>query len=128
MFPSTCFSILNIWTTLLSLLLIILPEEVNCFISLCSYEVLLTLDMEKHKIGGTIYYYLFNTLLFCLLILHIYWWKLMVVMLVNQIHARGRISDDVRSGKGHNLVDLLLAHRHLHNHLLWERRGVGEEL
>nr|POE97515.1 lag1 longevity assurance like 3 [Quercus suber] len=62
-----------------------------------SYEVLLTLDMEKHKIDGTIYYYLFNTLLLCLLILHIYWWKLMVVMLVNQIHARGQISDDVRS-------------------------------
>ncbi|XP_050258322.1 ceramide synthase 1 LOH3-like isoform X12 [Quercus robur] len=62
-----------------------------------SYEVLLTLDMEKHMIDGSIYYYLFNTLLFCLLIIHIYWWKLMVIMVVNQIHARGQISDDVRS-------------------------------
>ena len=50
----------------------------------------------------------------------------MVVMLVNQIHARGRISEDVRSGKGHNLVDLLLAHRHLHRYLLWEKRWGGE--
>ncbi|KAM3751165.1 hypothetical protein ACB098_04G088200 [Castanea mollissima] len=62
-----------------------------------SYEVLLTLDMEKHMIDGSIYYYLFNTLLFCLLIMHIYWWKLMVIMVVNQIHAKGQISDDVRS-------------------------------
>ncbi|XP_050258318.1 ceramide synthase 1 LOH3-like isoform X8 [Quercus robur] len=62
-----------------------------------SYEVLLTLDMEKHMIDGSIYYYLFNTLLFCLLIIHIYWWKLMVIMVVNQIHAGGQISDDVRS-------------------------------
>ncbi|XP_062175297.1 ceramide synthase 1 LOH3-like isoform X2 [Alnus glutinosa] len=62
-----------------------------------SYEVLLTLDKEKYPVAGPIYYYVFNTLLFGLLVLHIYWWVLMCRMLVKQIQARGRISDDVRS-------------------------------
>lgn len=48
---------------------------------------------------GPICYYLFNTLLFCLLVLHIYWWVLMYRMLVNQIKSRGKLSEDVRSGK-----------------------------
>ncbi|VVA21372.1 Hypothetical predicted protein [Prunus dulcis] len=62
-----------------------------------SYESLLTLDKEKHLVDGSIYYYLFNTLLLCLLICHIYWWMLMVRMLMKQIRARGKIDDDVRS-------------------------------
>ncbi|KAL2904632.1 LAG1 longevity assurance-like protein 3 [Bienertia sinuspersici] len=64
-----------------------------------SYEVVLSVDKEKHTIDGPIYYYLFNTLLYCLLVLHIYWWVLMYRMLVKQIQARGQLSDDVRSGK-----------------------------
>lgn len=62
-----------------------------------SYEVLLTLDKEKHLVDGSIYYYLFNTLLFCLLVLNIYWWVLMLRMIIKQIKARGKVSDDVRS-------------------------------
>lgn len=62
-----------------------------------SYEVILTLDKEKHAVAGPIYYYVFNTLLYCLLVLHIYWWVLMYRMLVKQIQARGQLSDDVRS-------------------------------
>lgn len=62
-----------------------------------SYEVILTLDKEKHPVEGPIYYYVFNTLLFCLLVLHIYWWVLMFRMLVKQIQARGKLGDDVRS-------------------------------
>ncbi|KAI8527450.1 hypothetical protein RHMOL_Rhmol12G0076100 [Rhododendron molle] len=62
-----------------------------------SYEVLLTLDKEKHKVDGSIYYYVFNSLLYCLLVLHIYWWVLMYRMLVKQIQARGQLSEDVRS-------------------------------
>lgn len=58
-----------------------------------SYEVLLILD----KAFGTVYYYSFNTLLFCLFVLHIYWWRLMVGMIIEQIYAKGQISDDVRS-------------------------------
>ncbi|WOL06549.1 ASC1-like protein 1 [Canna indica] len=61
-----------------------------------SYEVLLTLDMEKHKFEGPIYYYVFNTLLFSLLVIHIYWWVLMLRMLVEQIQS-GQVGDDVRS-------------------------------
>ncbi|XP_048330413.1 ceramide synthase 1 LOH3 isoform X2 [Ziziphus jujuba] len=62
-----------------------------------SYEVLLTLDKEKHMVDGSMYYYLFNTLLICLLVCHIYWWVLMIRMLIKQIKARGKLSDDVRS-------------------------------
>lgn len=62
-----------------------------------SYEVVQTLDKNKHKFVGPIYYYLFNFLLFSLLVLHIYWWVLMYRMLVKQIQARGRVSEDVRS-------------------------------
>ncbi|XP_043702778.1 ASC1-like protein [Telopea speciosissima] len=61
------------------------------------YEVLLTLDKEANKIKGPVYYYVFNTLLFCLLVLHIYWWVLMYWMVVEQIQARGLVSDDIRS-------------------------------
>lgn len=64
-----------------------------------SYGVILTLDKEKHEVEGPIYYYVFNTLLYCLLVLHIYWWVLIYRMLVKQIQARGQLSDDVRSGK-----------------------------
>nr|XP_016515306.1 PREDICTED: ASC1-like protein [Nicotiana tabacum] len=62
-----------------------------------SYEVLQTLDKEKHKVDGPIYYYIFNSLLFCLMVLHIYWWVLIYRMLVKQIQARGQLSEDVRS-------------------------------
>ncbi|KAJ6844047.1 ASC1-like protein 1 [Iris pallida] len=62
-----------------------------------SYEVVLTLDKVKHKFEGSIYYYVFNTLLFTLLVLHIYWWVLIYRMLVKQIQSRGRVGDDVRS-------------------------------
>ncbi|KAG6579129.1 LAG1 longevity assurance-like 3, partial [Cucurbita argyrosperma subsp. sororia] len=62
-----------------------------------SYEVLLVLNKDEHPIDGPIYYYVFNTLLFCLLVLHIYWWVLIYRMLVKQIQSRGQISEDVRS-------------------------------
>ncbi|WJX87639.1 ASC1-like protein [Trifolium repens] len=62
-----------------------------------SYEVLLTLDKDKHKVEGPIYYYMFNSLLYCLLVMHIYWWVLIYRMLVKQIQARGKLSEDVRS-------------------------------
>jgi ceramide synthetase len=62
-----------------------------------SYEVLQVVDKDKHKVAGPIFYYVFNSLLYCLLVLHIYWWILMYRMLVKQIQARGQLSDDVRS-------------------------------
>lgn len=62
-----------------------------------SYEVILTLDKDRHRVDGPLYYYIFNSLLYCLLVLHIYWWVLIYRMLVKQIQARGKVSDDVRS-------------------------------
>ncbi|XP_073304227.1 ASC1-like protein isoform X1 [Primulina huaijiensis] len=62
-----------------------------------SYEVTQIWDKEKLKLKGSIYYYIFNFLLFSLLVLHIYWWVLMLRMLVKQVLARGKVSDDVRS-------------------------------
>ncbi|XP_004490319.1 ASC1-like protein [Cicer arietinum] len=62
-----------------------------------SYEVVVTLKLENHWMDGSIYYYVFNTLLFCLLVLNIYWWVLMLRMLVGQIRARGKVSEDIRS-------------------------------
>ncbi|XLR46770.1 hypothetical protein HN51_030838 [Arachis hypogaea] len=62
-----------------------------------SYEILLTLDKEKHKVEARKYYYVFNSLLYCLLVLHIYWWVMIFRMLVRQLQARRKISDDVRS-------------------------------
>ncbi|GFZ07661.1 LAG1 longevity assurance-like protein [Actinidia rufa] len=69
-----------------------------------NYEATVLLDKDKHMFDGTLYkYLLFNALLFCLLGCHIYWWRLMFRMLINQVQARGQISDDPRSGKWHKL-------------------------
>uniref|UniRef100_A0A0D3FA06 TLC domain-containing protein n=1 Tax=Oryza barthii TaxID=65489 RepID=A0A0D3FA06_9ORYZ len=62
-----------------------------------SYEVVPMLDKKKHKFDGPLYYYVFNCLLFSLLVLNIYWWVLMYRMLVGQILSKGHVGDDVRS-------------------------------
>ncbi|KAL8518391.1 hypothetical protein ACS0TY_009685 [Phlomoides rotata] len=62
-----------------------------------SYEVIQYLDKDKYKVMGPVCYYFFNSLLFFLLVLHIYWWVLMYRMLVAQIKAGGKVSEDVRS-------------------------------
>eukprot|EP00249_Psilotum_nudum_P018851 c26989_g1_i1 orf=488-1420(+) len=62
-----------------------------------SYEVLQVLDKAKHKTEGPIYYYIFNSLLLSLLVLHIYWWILICRMIARQIQERGNLGDDVRS-------------------------------
>lgn len=71
----------------------------NCFLLFCSYEVIDTLKLDKHLVDYSIHYHVFNTLLFCLLVLNIYWWVLMLRMLVGQICAKGKVSEDIRSGK-----------------------------
>lgn len=63
----------------------------------CSYEVLSLVDQSKYG-NGPLLYYLFNTLLISLLVLHIYWWILIYRMILRQIQARGNIEKDVRSG------------------------------
>ncbi|XP_073315861.1 ceramide synthase 1 LOH3-like [Primulina huaijiensis] len=64
-----------------------------------SYEVVQTLDKEKHKLDGPIYYYIFNFLLLSLLVLHmIFWWILLFRILVKQVQASGQITEEyVRS-------------------------------
>ncbi|KAF5176836.1 Lag1 longevity assurance-like protein [Thalictrum thalictroides] len=66
-----------------------------------SYESIMTLKAldhdDKHQARGPIYYYLFNSLLFGLLVIHIYWWVLMYRVLVKQIQAKGQLGDDIRS-------------------------------
>ncbi|KAF8088755.1 hypothetical protein N665_0530s0010 [Sinapis alba] len=42
-------------------------------------------------------YYVFNTLLWCLQILHFYWWVLISRVLISQIRSKGKIDRDVRS-------------------------------
>lgn len=61
-----------------------------------SYEVLSLVDQSKYG-NGPLLYYLFNTLLISLLVLHIYWWILIYRMILRQIQARGNIEKDVRS-------------------------------
>ncbi|XP_010514167.1 PREDICTED: LAG1 longevity assurance homolog 1 [Camelina sativa] len=62
-----------------------------------SYQIIMTVDKEKHAIDGPILYYMFNTLLYFLLVLHIFWWVLIYRMLVKQVQDRGKLSEDVRS-------------------------------
>lgn len=64
---------------------------------ICSYQIIMTVDKEKHP-NGPILYYMFNTLLYFLLVLHIFWWVLIYRMLVKQVQDRGKLSEDVRSG------------------------------
>lgn len=59
---------------------------------------------------GPIYYYIFNSLLISLLVLHIYWWVLMFRMLVKQIQNGGRVGDDVRSGIFYSILYSRLFH------------------
>ena len=49
-------------------------------------------------VEGPIVYYVFNTLLITLQVMHVYWWVLIWRMIMKQIQDRGKISDDVRSG------------------------------
>uniref|UniRef100_A0A0D6R5G8 TLC domain-containing protein n=1 Tax=Araucaria cunninghamii TaxID=56994 RepID=A0A0D6R5G8_ARACU len=92
MIPSICFILFAI-----SWIVLRLAYFPFWIIWSTSYEVILAIDTKKHKTEGPIYYYIFNTLLICLLVLHIYWSVLIYRMFVRQIKARGKISEDVRS-------------------------------
>ncbi|KAF2554149.1 hypothetical protein F2Q68_00036232 [Brassica cretica] len=61
------------------------------------YQIIMTENKEKHQVEGPIYYYMFNTLLFRLLVLYIFWWVLIYRMLVKHLQDRGKLSEDVRS-------------------------------
>uniref|UniRef100_A0A7I4DVY1 TLC domain-containing protein n=1 Tax=Physcomitrium patens TaxID=3218 RepID=A0A7I4DVY1_PHYPA len=88
--PSISFLLFAIsW---LVLRLIIFPFMI---IRSTSYECLKYLDRTMAE--GPVYYYVFNTLLITLQVMHIYWWVLIWRMIVRQIQDRGKLSDDVRS-------------------------------
>lgn len=61
-----------------------------------SYEVIKYVDLSRFYVSFQ--YYVFNMLLITLLVIHLYWWVLIVRMLVKQLKNRGRVGDDVRSG------------------------------
>ncbi|XP_020274215.1 ASC1-like protein 3 [Asparagus officinalis] len=42
-------------------------------------------------------YYVFNTMLFTLLLFHIYWWKLIFAMIMRQMSNKGKVGEDIRS-------------------------------
>jgi len=44
-------------------------------------------------------YYSFNTMLLMLLVFHIYWWYLICAMIVRLLKNRGKVGEDIRSGK-----------------------------
>jgi len=73
--------------------------------NLCSYESIKvkTEYWDKKHLMETgppliLFYYVFNTLLYCLQILHIYWWILIYRVLISQIRAKGKVAKDIRSG------------------------------
>lgn len=61
-----------------------------------SYEILGILDRQNGR-DYLVLYCVFNLLLFGLLALHLYWGRLLVLMLIRQIQAKGQLGNDVRS-------------------------------
>ena len=62
-----------------------------------SIELLDHLDMRLAE--DTIMYYSFNTMLLMLLVFHMYWWYLICAMIVRLLKNRGKVGEDIRSGK-----------------------------
>ncbi|KAJ0076624.1 hypothetical protein Patl1_36135 [Pistacia atlantica] len=62
-----------------------------------SYDLLNYLNLSE--IYPTVVYYVFNTMLLMLLVFHIYWWVLICSMIRRQLKNRGKVGEDIRSGK-----------------------------
>ncbi|CAN4088306.1 unnamed protein product [Withania somnifera] len=62
------------------------------------YEILFIVDTEKDWTTKTILYFVVNAMLICLLCLHLYWFKIILRMLREQILSRGHVADDAREG------------------------------
>lgn len=61
-----------------------------------SYEVLQVLDKANHEKEGPLLYYVFNTLLIMLLVMHVYWFILIMRVIIKQLPSSGQVAD-VRS-------------------------------
>ncbi|CAF2128131.1 unnamed protein product [Brassica napus] len=89
---SVCFALFAVSWLLLRL--IYFPFWI---IRATSIELLDYLDMTSTE--GTVMYYSFNTMLLMLLVFHIYWWYLICAMIVRLLKNRGKVGEDIRSGK-----------------------------
>lgn len=92
--------------------------QLSVIVCLCRYQVLQVLDRKKHP-NGPYLYYILNTLLICLLVLHVYWWVLIWRMIMRQIQNSGKVSEDVRSGAP------LLPVKRQWRHLYWEDKFLN---
>jgi hypothetical protein len=77
-----------------------------------SYEVIRYVDLSQSYVSFQ--YYIFNMLLITLLVIHLYWWVLIMRMLIKQLRNRGKVGDDVRSGpffshSHHSVLQTILA-------------------
>lgn len=61
-----------------------------------SCEVINYVDLSQSY--TSFQYYIFNTLLITLLVIHLYWWVLIMRMVIKQLKNCGKVGDDVRSG------------------------------
>jgi hypothetical protein len=75
-----------------------------------SYELVEFLDLSLAY--DKLLYYVFNTMLLMLLVFHIYWWILIYSMIMRQLRNRGRVGEDIRSGKPSTLLILPLNLEH----------------
>ncbi|KMZ61730.1 LAG1 longevity assurance-like protein [Zostera marina] len=57
----------------------------------------LSIEFISSNENFTIMYYIFNTMLFTLLVFHIYWWILIYSMIMRQLKNRGKVGEDIRS-------------------------------
>ncbi|CAN6919511.1 unnamed protein product [Brassica oleracea] len=101
---SVCFAIFALSWLLLRL--IYFPFWI---IRATSIELLDHLDMTVAE--DTIMYYSFNTMLLMLLVFHIYWWYLICAMIVRLLKNRGKVGEDIRSGKTFYIFCVRLLHR-----------------
>ena len=53
-------------------------------------------------------YYVFNTMLLTLFVFHVYWWILICSMIMRQLKNRGKVGEDIRSGKNFCLLNINL--------------------
>ncbi|XP_022897816.1 LAG1 longevity assurance homolog 2-like [Olea europaea var. sylvestris] len=98
---SVCFGLFAIsWFTLR---LVLFPFWVIRSSSYYSCEVLNL--SEPYHIA---IYYVFNTMLLMLLVFHVYWWILICLMIRRQLKNRGKVGEDIRSGRHLIVIDEIL--------------------
>lgn len=68
--------------------------------SMCSFPSYYLCEVLKlSEAYNIMLYYIFNTMLLTLLVFHLYWWILICSMITRQLKNRGKVGEDIRSGK-----------------------------